>query len=179
LADEKRTVLRHVAERARTLRRLGRLPLRKLHHDWILRNILVDKNGIDYLVDFDSMRAPASSRWLEVMCLLLNVESQAKWSPLVTADMLSKLWQCFWRGYSRGGISECSPAEAGAALYLMRLCHLLGGTFRVPLFEKHTKFVDGRFIAAVKKSVLAGQYTSLHWTLSGQPTLNIVPSHSV
>jgi hypothetical protein len=162
---EKGRVLQRITSHVRALRGLDGLELRKNHHDWILRNVLVDSRGVDYVVDFDSLRAPPSSRWHEVGCLLLNIESQAKWSPLITAPMLSALWDCFWKGYARGGTPECSAEQVGALLYLVRLCHLLGGTFRAPLFEKHTRLVDRRFLRAVKEGVLAGWYTTLDWTV--------------
>jgi hypothetical protein len=121
----------------------------------------VDKRGVDYLVDFDSLRAPASSRWLEVTCLLLNLESQAKWAPLLTRHMLSDLWAAFWQGYAGSSLPECSPEQIPAIFFLARLYHLLGGTFRAPLYEKHKRVIDRRFLSALRKSVVAGQHTML------------------
>jgi hypothetical protein len=160
-AQEKVVMLRHVQDYGRLLDGVADLPLRQIHHDWTLRNVLIDKQGVDYLVDFDSMRAPASSRWLEVTCLLLNMESQAKWSPVITIGMISKLWASFWRGYAAGGIPECAPGQIPAMFFLARLYHLLGGTFRLPLFQKHKRVVDRRFISALKRSMLEGHYTML------------------
>jgi hypothetical protein len=174
-ASEKPTVLRHVQAYGRMLRGLPALPLRQIHHDWTLRNVLVDERGVDYLVDFDSLRAPASSRWLEVTCLLLNLESQGKWAPVITRHMLSKLWSSFWRGYALDKVPECSASEIPAVFYLARLHHLLGGTFRVPLFEKHRRVIDKRFLLALKKSVLEGQYTLLTWS-SGHSTVQALPN---
>jgi hypothetical protein len=159
---EKTTVLQHIDRYAATLR-TRELPLRMIHHDWTLRNVLVDRTGADYLVDFDSLRAPVSSRWIEVVCLMLNLESQSKWSPLITIGMLSGLWQSFWRGYASDRPPECSIDDVPALLFLTRIFHLLGGTFRVPLFRKHYRFVDRRFIRAVKSSVLRGEHTLLAW----------------
>jgi hypothetical protein len=163
-ATEKPIVLQHVQTYGRALRSVPSLPLRKIHHDWTLRNILVDRSGVDYLVDFDSMRAPASSRWIEVTCLLLNLESQAKWAPLVTHDMLSNLWSAFWRGYVGDQLPEISSDQIPAVIFLGRLYHLLGGTFRAPLFKKYSRVIDRRFISALKKSVLEGRYSMLNWT---------------
>jgi hypothetical protein len=162
-AAEKLPVHRHVNGYGRVLRDLRTLPLRRIHHDWTLRNVLVDKNGVDHLVDFDSIRGPAASRWIEVTRLLLNLESQAKWSPIVTWDMVSELWGSFWDGYADGGIPECTPDQVPAMIFLARLYHLLGGTFRVPLFEKHRRVIDRRFIAAVKRGVLEGRPALLGW----------------
>lgn len=160
---EKVIVLQHLNRYQHTFRSVRELPLRKMHHDWTLRNILIDSNGVDYLVDFDSLQAPASSRWLEVMCFMLNLESQAKWSPIVTRDMLTKLWSCFWHGYTRNNLPECMPDEIPAIFYMARLYHLLGGTFRVPLFRKHRRLIDKRFIGPLKQSVLCGEFSTLTW----------------
>jgi hypothetical protein len=160
-AAEKTRVLEHVQSFRHVLLDLPSLPSRKLHHDWTLRNVLVDKNGVDCLIDFDSMRAPASSRWIEVTCFLLNLESQAKWAPIVSHTMLSDLWAAFWQGYVGTNLPECSQEQIPAIFFLARLHHLLGGTFRLPLYEKYKRFIDTRFLSALRKSMVAGEYTTL------------------
>jgi Ser/Thr protein kinase RdoA (MazF antagonist) len=99
-----------------------------VHNDWILRNILVAADGVDYVVDFDSMRARADLRWLDVAYLLLNIESQIKWFPLLTAGMLAELSREFWRGYAgdTGLPDNLSPEQLVAILYVLRLRYLLG-----------------------------------------------------
>jgi hypothetical protein len=42
--------------------------------------------------------ARADLRWIDMAYFLLNMDSQLKWYPLVTAEMLADLSREFWRG---------------------------------------------------------------------------------
>jgi hypothetical protein len=64
-APEKASVRAHL-ERYGGALTLARLPAVQVHNDWILRNIIVAADGVDYVVDFDSMRTRADLRWLDV-----------------------------------------------------------------------------------------------------------------
>jgi len=138
---------------------LPRLPAIQVHNDWILRNIIVAADGVDYVVDFDSMRAQADLRWLDVAYLLLNIESQIKWFPLVTAGMLAELSRAFWHGYAgdAGLPDNLSPEQLVALLYVLRLRYLLGGAARPAYFTIMDGPLDHRALRSLKQSVVSGR----------------------
>ena len=75
--SEKVSVRSHLDRYAHMLT-VRSLPRVQVHNDWILRNIIIAKDGTDYVVDCDSMRARADLRWLDVAYFLLNMDSQLK-----------------------------------------------------------------------------------------------------
>ena len=136
------------------------LPTVQVHNDWILRNILVTADGTDYVIDCDSMRARTDLRWLDVAYFLLNMDSQLKWHPLVTAEMLAELSREFWRGYAGEHLPDSlTPEQVLAILYILRLRCLLGGTTRPPYFQVMGGSFDRRVLRTLKDSVVTGQAT--------------------
>ena len=158
-AAEKASVLSHLDRYAHVLI-VRTLPTIQLHNDWILRNIMVTADGTDYVVDCDSMRTRADLRWLDVAYFLLNMDSQLKWHPLVTAEMLAELSREFWRGYAGEHLPESlTPEQAIAVLYILRLRCLLGGTTRRPYFRVMGGSFDRRVLRTLKDSVVTGRAT--------------------
>ena len=101
------------------------------------------------------MRARADLRWLDVTYLLLNIESQIKWFPLLTAGMLAELSREFWCGYAgdRGLPDGLSPEQLVAILYVLRLRYLLGGAARPAYFRIMDGPLDHRALRSLKQSV--------------------------
>lgn len=159
-APEKDIVLAYLA-RCRAALPMAALPAVTAHNDWVLKNIIVLPDGTDRVIDCDSMRHPPNWRWFDVVYLLLNVESQRKWSPLVTAASCERLWLAFWQGYvgARGLPDRLTPAQLAAILYIVRLEWLVGGTVREPYFEIMDGRLDKRYLRRLRKSVLAGHYS--------------------
>lgn len=174
-AAEKPQILAHIAGCAAALP-MEMLPAVRNHNDWLLRNILVTADGTDYVIDCDSMRNRANLRWYDVAHTLLNIESQMKWFPLITAGILSDLWRGFWQGYVRGsGIPDgLTAGQLLAILYVVRVQYLLGGTARPPYFITMQRGLNRRFLRNLKRSVVAGKPTTLDlaWgSLPEQPAL--------
>ena len=158
-AAEKASVRSHLDRYAHVLA-VRTLPTVLVHNDWILRNILVTADGTDYVVDCDSMRARADLRWLDMAYFLLNMDSQLKWHPLVTAEMLAEQSCEFWRGYAGEHLPDALTPEQGfAILYILRLRCLLGGTTRPPYFQVMGGSFDRRVLRTLKDSVVTGQAT--------------------
>jgi hypothetical protein len=163
-APQRTKILEHLAKYEAACESIQTLPILQNHHDWTLRNIIIDENGIDYVIDFDSMQAPLDLRWVDISCLLLNIESQIKWAPLTTIPMLSSLWDAFWSGYvGSGGIPDgLCPNQAAAIIYAVRINYLLGGTFRQPYMKKFNTFTGRRFLKIMQSSVAQGHHTIFH-----------------
>jgi Ser/Thr protein kinase RdoA (MazF antagonist) len=158
-APAKASILAHVERHARSLAEVGDLPLRRTHGDWILRNVVVDEAGRDRVVDCDSMRAGDNLRWYDIAYLLINLESQMKWSPLLRRSDLAPLWRSFWNGY-RGhdhAIEGLSGDQMAALLYLARVQYLLGGTIRVPLHQMFGGGLGRRYLRALVAGLAAGE----------------------
>lgn len=155
---EKAIVLSHLA-RCAGLLPMAALPAVGTHNDWVLKNIIVAPDGTDYVIDCDSMRHPPNWRWFDVVYLLLNMESQRKWFPLVTPAMMRELWSAFWRGYlgERGLPDGLTPQQLAAILYIVRIEWLVGGTVREPYFEIMQGAINRPFLRTLKRSVLAGR----------------------
>ena len=160
---EKSKILLHLGRHQNTLSSVNTLPLFKLHHDWVLRNILVDEDGTDVIIDFESMQYPDNLRWYDVGCFLMNVESQLKWSPLVNIGTLRQIWRSFWHGYTEaaGAPDGLNGDQIAALLYVVRINYLYGGTFRPADLDRFTGFHDRRFFRSVRQNVLAGHHTEL------------------
>jgi hypothetical protein len=134
------------------------LPLIKIHHDCSLRNMIVTGEGEPRLVDLDSMRAAPDSRWYDIATLLINLESQAKYAPVVSARAVAPAWRAFWRSYLDGGPPDGLSIDAAhALLYLTKVEYLLGGTFRPPLFEVYTGRIAARYLRRLERALVAGE----------------------
>ncbi|CEF49364.1 unnamed protein product [uncultured bacterium] len=155
--SEKASVRAHLERYAHILA-VRTLPTVQVHNDWILRNIMVAADGVDYVIDCDSMRAQTNLRWLDVAYFLLNLDSQLKWSPLVTAEMLADLGREFWRGYAGEFLPDkLTPEQVIAILYILRLRCLLGGTTRPAYFKVMGGRFDHRVLPSLKESVVTGR----------------------
>jgi hypothetical protein len=100
-------------------------------------------------------------RWFDIVYLLLNVESQRKWFPLITLPMLCRLWRAFWRGYigDMGVPDGLSVEQLAAILYIVRIEWLVGGTIRPPYFEIISGPAKRRILRSLTRSVLRGHYS--------------------
>jgi hypothetical protein len=106
------------------------------------------------------MRSGTDLRWLDMAYFLLNMDSQLKWHPLVTAEMLAELSREFWRGYAGEHLPDSlMPEQVIAILYILRLRCLLGGTTRPPYFQVMGRSLDRRVLRTLKDSVVTGQAT--------------------
>ena len=158
-AAEKASVRAHLDRYAHILA-VRTLPTVQVHNDWILRNIMVAADGTDYVVDCDSMRSGTDLRWLDMAYFLLNMDSQLKWRPLLTAEMLAELSREFWRGYAGEHLPDSlTPEQVIAILYILRLRCLLGGTTRPPYLQLMGGSFDRRVLRSLKESVVSGRAT--------------------
>ena len=158
-AAEKASVRSHLDRYAHFLA-VRTLPRVQVHNDWILRNIMVAADGTDYVVDCDSMRSGTDLRWLDMAYFLLNMDSQLKWRPLLTAEMLAELSREFWRGYAGEHLPDSLTQEQVIAiLYILRLRYLLGGTTRPPYLQLMGGSFDRRVLRSLKESVVNGRAT--------------------
>ena len=106
------------------------------------------------------MRARADLRWLDMAYFLLNMDSQLKWHPLVTAEMLAELSREFWHGYADEHLPDSlTPEQVIAILYILRLRCLLGGTTRPPYFQVMAQSFDRRALRSLKEGVVNGRAT--------------------
>jgi hypothetical protein len=154
-AAEKALVRSHLDRYAHFLA-VRTLPTVQVHNDWILRNIVVAADDTDYVVDCDSMRSGTDLRWLDMAYFLLNMDSQLKWHPLVTAEMVAELSREFWYGYADEHLPDLlTPEQVIAILYIVRLRCLLGGTTRPPYFEVMGGSFDRRVLRRLKESVVS------------------------
>ena len=158
-AAEKASVRSHLDRYAHVLA-VRTLPMVQVHNDWILRNIMVAADGTDYVVDCDSMRSGPDLRWLDVAYFLLNMDSQLKWHPLVTTEILAELSREFWYGYADEHLPDSLTQEQVIAiLYILRLRCLLGGTTPPPYFQLMGGSFDRRVLRSLKESVVNGRAT--------------------
>ena len=164
-AAEKASVRSHLDRYAHFLT-IRTLPAVQVHNDWILRNIMVTADGTDYVVDCDSMRTRTDLRWLDVVYFLLNMDSQLKWHPLVTAEMLAELSREFCYGYAGEHFPDSLTQEQVIGiLYILRLKCLLGGTTRLPYFDRPPYFeilggpVGRRALRSLTDGVVNGRAT--------------------
>jgi hypothetical protein len=83
------------------------------------------------------MRARGDLRWLDVAYFQVNLDSQLKWYPLVTAQMLADQSREFWHGYAGYSIlpDKLTSEQVMTILYILRLRCLLGGTKRPPILR--------------------------------------------
>ena len=156
--SERDRVIQHIGAAEARAGGSTALPLIKIHHDCSLRNMIVTADGHPRLVDLDSMRAAPDSRWYDVTTLLINLESQSKYAPIVSARAVAPAWRAFWQGYLASGTPDgLTPEAIRALLYLTKVEYLLGGTFRPPLFEVYTGGIAARYLRRLKRTVVAGK----------------------
>jgi len=160
--DQRKELVKHIEGAERSAGAATELPLIKIHNDWILRNLLIMRDGGVRVVDLDSMRAPDNSRWYDLCYFLINVESQLKYWPVMGRAGLLGLWKSFWCGYSDNGLPEALSAKMIIAiLYLIKVEYLFGGTIRPPLFEVYGRYLGKVYLRQVKESVIRGAYSTL------------------
>jgi hypothetical protein len=158
--DEKKTVLALLA-RCQALLPMAGLPAVLTHNGWALTHIIVTPEGGNYVIDCDTMKHAPTWRWFDIGYLLLNVESQCKWSPLVTRQMICNLWRAFWHGYiGENGVPDgLSPVQLAAVLYIVRIEWLVGGRVQSPYFAILSGLRNQRHLLSLKRSVLRGRYS--------------------
>jgi Ser/Thr protein kinase RdoA (MazF antagonist) len=158
---ERRRALERIAAAASAAGAATQLPSIPVHHDCVLRNVVVRPTGAPCLIDLDSMRAAWKSRWYDVAALLINLESQIKFAPFADARSIKSAWGSFWGGYAEAGLPDgLSLEQAHALLYLIKVERLFHGPWR-PLYEIHTGFADTRFIRRLNASLLDGRHLVL------------------
>ncbi len=144
------------------------LPLTRIHNDFILRNILVGEDGSLHLVDLDSLRAPANSRWYDVAYFLISLESQGKYAPVISEAYLGGVWRKFIEGYVGSGLPDGLDAtRIEPILFLIKAEFLLGPSYRVPLFEMFSDLLGRRYLRRVTRAALEGRYSPLPLAFSG------------
>jgi hypothetical protein len=140
-----------------------RLPLIPIHHDCVIKNVVVRADGSVCLLDLDSMCASRKSRWYDVVVFLINLESQIKYAPLSDGTAIREAWRAFWTGYTAAGPPDgLAPEQITALLFLVKAEYLLGGTWR-PLFEIYTGTLAARYVRRLTASLLQGQHLALGW----------------
>lgn len=155
-------IIREVDRAKMRVRSHMQLPLITIHYDCILRNIMITDNGYPYIVDLDSMRAPDNSRWYDVTCFLINLESQIKYWPVVRACILMDMWTHFWQGYSGKELPDgLSESEIWAIIYLIKVQYLFGGIIRPPLFEVYSGVLGSYYVRRLKEAVKRGECFTL------------------
>jgi len=159
--DEKATVMAKIAIAETQAHSQSALPLIKIHNDCILRNIVIRGSGSPCIVDLDSMRTQDNSRWYDVGCFLINLESQTKYCFLVNPKIIMNMWKSFWQGYVDVGRPDgLSEEQITALIYLIKLEYLLGGTVRAPLFEVYTGVLATGYLTRLKDAILRGDYVT-------------------
>lgn len=177
LAESARTAIQHSAclsqvEKAGITRKImqaeqrakpsTKLPLIRTQNDWVLRNIVVTDDGTPRVVDLDSLRAPFNSRWYDVVYFLVNIESLRKFSPLIRARPLARLFESFWNGYVAPGLPDgLWKEQVTSIIFLTKVEAMLGDHWRPPLIRLHDSFFGRRYIRELKQSVAAARYSTL------------------
>jgi tRNA A-37 threonylcarbamoyl transferase component Bud32 len=158
-SEEKAAVIGNIAVAETRADSHCSLPLIKIHNDCTLRNIVIRTNGSPCFVDLDSMRAPDNSRWYDVGCFLINLESQTKYSLLGHSRIIVNMWKSFWTGYvEKGRPDGLSEKQITALIYLIKVEYLLGGTMRPPLFEVYKGVLASRYLKRLKDALLRRDY---------------------
>jgi hypothetical protein len=158
---ERKEILEHIKIAGRNANPKTELPLIKIHHDWILRNILISDKCSFHVIDLDSMRAPNNTRWCDVSYFLINLESQLKYWPIIDRRSIGDLWQSFWEGYLENGLPDgLSRQQIRSLIYLTKVEYLFGATIR-PLFQLYGDFLGRLYLRNLKKSIMQGEYSTL------------------
>lgn len=161
-ADERKRALERIAAAvARAGGGATKLPSIPVHHDCVLRNVVVRPTGSPCLLDLDSMRASWKSRWYDVTAFLINLESQIKYAPLADARSIASAWRSFWDGYAGAAPPDGLTLEQVHALvYLVKVERLFEGPWR-PLYEIHTDRAAARYLKRLSASLLDGRHLAL------------------
>ena len=143
------------------------LPAIRTHDDWVLRNIIVARDGADCVIDAGGLHRRPKWRWYDLGLFLLNLDFQLKWAPLTTPRMIGRLWEAFWEGYvGTGGIPDgLAPAQVAHVLYLVRLDWLLGGVVRQPYLDllTGTGALNARLNRRLRAAMTEGRCTARPW----------------
>jgi hypothetical protein len=160
--DERLRVMAHLARHAASLPAAA-LPAVRTHNDWVLRNIILTRDGTDYVIDNQDLLCPPNWRWSDIALFLLNLEVQLKWFPLTKRRMMSRLWSAFWTGYvgDRGIPDGLRVEHVPAVLYLTRLQWLIHGVIRQPYFDIMGRRFNRHFRWRLKNAVLRGDSSLL------------------
>ncbi|MCI0513321.1 aminoglycoside phosphotransferase family protein [candidate division KSB1 bacterium] len=156
---EKEKIAANIAQIEKKLNPAIKFPLIHIHHDWTLRNILVQPNGRLKVIDLDLIEWDRAWGWHDLVYFLINHESQIKYWPLVSGKNLKTLWEHFWRGYFQ------ADQNAGSAenqllqiLYLIKLEYWIDN-HQFALLAYYHRGLGKRYTKLLKKSLLKGQYS--------------------
>lgn len=135
------------------------LSLIQVHHDWSLRNIIVEADQKLKLIDLDAFNRSIDWRWNDFVYFLINMESQIKYWPFLRRRQIARLWEHFYAGYFETG--PCEPVKPKLLNKLIYLIKLDFWTDAYSLDDYYNLGLGKRYVKQLKKSLAAGRYTIL------------------
>jgi serine/threonine protein kinase len=135
------------------------LPLIRNHHDWSLRNIIIEADQRLKLIDLDAFNRSLDWRWNDFVYFLINMESQIKYWPFLRRQQIADLWEHFYQGYFAAGRCEAvNPKLVNKLIYLVKLDFW---TDAYSLADFYNIGLGKRYVKQLKKSLAVGRYTIL------------------
>lgn len=148
-------ILKHLQTIEKSIDTTVELPLIHIHHDWSLRNIIIEQNKRVKLIDLDAYNRSIDWRWNDFVYFLLNIESQIKYSPFVNLEDLNRLWEEFFRGYFYRG--ECPQITYNSLYHLFYLIKLDYWTDTYSLERFYNRALGKRYVRRLKASLANGE----------------------
>lgn len=155
----KKSILGHLTAIEKKIDTKTSLALINIHHDWSLRNIIVEADQRIKLIDLDAFNRSIDWRWNDFVYFLINIESQIKYWPLLWQRQIALLWENFFQGYFESGPCESVPSEL--IKYLIYLIKLDYWTDTYSLDDFYNQGLGKRYVTRLKKSFAAGRYSIL------------------
>jgi len=156
-ADEKKAINQHLQKIKTTLPMSFELPLINIHHDWSLRNIIVERDNRIKLIDLDAFDRSINWGWEDFVYFLINIESQIKYWPFLTTNHLKFLWEHFYQGYFDAGQPKSITEDLMPALiYLLKL-HFWTDTYSLDDF--YNRGLGKRYVLRLKIALTNGYWT--------------------
>ena len=130
-----------------------------IHHDWSLRNIIVEAGQRIKLIDLDAFNRSIDWRWNDFVYFLINIESQVKYWPALRRKHIGYLWESFYQGYFEAG--ECESVNPNLMHCLIYLIKLDYWTDTYSLDDFYNFGLGKRYVKQLKKALAAGRYSIL------------------
>jgi len=158
-AKSKQQILQHLNQIENKVDTSLALDLIQVHHDWSLRNIIVEADQKLKLIDLDAFNRSIDWRWNDFVYFLINIESQLKYWPFLRRRQVARLWEHFHAGYFEAG--SCEPVKPKILNKLVYLIKLDFWTDAYSLDDFYNIGLGKRYVKQLKKSLAAGYYTIL------------------
>lgn len=129
------------------------------HNDFIMRNIIIEKNDDFKIIDWDKAviwpdSTAISTKWYDITKFIINLKSLLRFYPLVAERQIDFLAEAFLKGYFHRERIKPGPEEK-AILWTYSLAFYVGLVGDRPVYDDYRRRLCFRFIGRFREMMVS------------------------